>query len=133
MSSTVRRLLSLLLFCALTGLVPAHANEHGGSSGPEPLKFDMNLDNVSSNGRFLHLVLILEPATPEAGHLIAGYKPMIQHQIILLLSGETSQNLMTLDGKRQLAEKILKAANHVLDENTETGVKEVLFSDFLIQ
>ncbi len=82
---------------------------------------------------YLQFGLVLEAATPEAGQEVEVYKPRIQHEIILLLSSQNVDHLRTLEGKKALIEEILTKVNHVIDETAKTGVKEVLFTRFLIQ
>lgn len=103
--------------------------DHGGASGPEPLVFTVNLGNST----YLHFGLILETATPEAGHELGLFRPKIQHEIILLLSGKDPGHLRTLPGKKELVEEIIEAANHVIHSNEKNGVKEALFTKFIIQ
>lgn len=123
-------LTAVLLFSVLSfGALPALANDHGGGGGPEPLVFTVNLG--SSN--YLQFGLILEAASPEAGHELAAYKPKIQHEIILLLSGKEVNHLRSLAGKKELIDEIVEKANHVIHETEKTGVKEALFTKFIIQ
>lgn len=117
-----------LLGAALTP-VPLLAGDHGGGGGPEPMVFTVNLGAEN----YLQFGLILEPAQPEAAHLLAEYKPKIQHEIILLMATKDAAKMRTLEGKKGLIEEILELANHVIHEDEKTGVKEVLFTRFLIQ
>jgi flagellar FliL protein len=120
----------VLLVLALLLPLPSLANDHGGGGGaPEPMVFTVNLGKEN----YLQFGLILEPAVPEAAGSIAAYKPRIQHGIILLLSGKEVENLRTLEGKKKLIEEIVELANHAIHEDEETGVKEALFTKFLIQ
>ncbi|HMT79937.1 MAG TPA: flagellar basal body-associated FliL family protein [Azonexus sp.] len=119
-------LIALTLFSPLSAM----ANDHGGGGGgPEPMIFTVNL----GKDNYLQFGLILEAANPEAEHALASYKPMIQHEIILLLSGKDATKLRTLEGKKELIEEIHDLANHVIHEDEKTGVKEVLLTKFLIQ
>lgn len=121
-----------VLFFALSAILlalPAQASDHGGGGAPEPLVFTVNL----GGGNYLQFGLILEAATPEAAHELVAYRPKIQHEIILLLSDKTQEKLRTLDGKKELIEEIAEAANHVIHEDKKTGVKDILFTNFIIQ
>lgn len=118
-------------FCLLTTL-PLHsalANDHGGGGGPEPLVFTVNL----GTDHYLQFGVILETATPEIAHEVAAYRPRIQNEIILLISGKTSEELRTLSGKETLIEEIIELANHAIHETEKTGVHEALFTNFIIQ
>ncbi len=129
MTRIARFLRQTLIVLAACVCLPALANDHGGASGPEPLVFTVNL----GNNTYLHFGLILETATPEAGHEIVVFRPKIQHEIILLLSGKDPGHLRTLPGKKELVEEIIDAANHVIHSNEKNGVKEALFTKFIIQ
>jgi flagellar FliL protein len=118
----------ILLVLALFLPLPAMASD-GGSAAPEPLVFTVNLGKEN----FLQFGLILEPATPEAAGLLAAHKPQIQHEIILLLSGKDAATLRTLAGKKELIEELVELANHAIHEDEKTGIKEALFTRFLIQ
>ncbi|WP_412480036.1 flagellar basal body-associated protein FliL [Azonexus sp. IMCC34839] len=125
----LRRILAcLMLTCAVA--LPMSANASGGGGGaPEPLVFTTN----AGKNQYLQFGIILEPAVPEAQHLIAGYKPKIQHEILLMLADKDVNKLRTLQGKKELAEEIVEIVNHIIHEDEKTGVKEVLFTKFLIQ
>jgi len=121
--------ISLVLSAAFISL-PLQAGEHGGGGGgPEPLVFLVNLGPTT----FLNFGLILETATPEAAHELVAYRPKIQHEIILLLSEKDQAKLRTLAGKKELIEEIAETVNHVIHEDAKTGVKDVLFTNFIIQ
>ena len=124
------RLTAIVSLC-LVALMPmaASASDHGGGGAPEPLVFTTN----AGKSQYLQFGIILEPAVPEAQHLIAGYKPKIQHEILLMLADKDVNKLRTLQGKKDLAEEIIEIVNHVIHEDEKTGVKEVLFTKFLIQ
>jgi len=121
----------LLMLLALLIPLSVLANDHGGAGGggPEPMIFTVNLGKEN----YLQFGLILETVSPEAAHSLASYKPRIQHQIILLLSGKDAGKLRTLEGKKELIEELHELANHVIHEDEKTGIKEVLFTKFLIQ
>ncbi|MFZ2973449.1 MAG: flagellar basal body-associated FliL family protein [Ferribacterium limneticum] len=120
----------MLLVLALLLPAPALASDHGGGGGaPEPMVFTVNLGTEN----YLQFGLILEPAVPEAAGAIAAYKPRIQHEIILLLSGKEVAGLRTLAGKKELIEELIELANHAIHEDEKTGIKEALFTQFLIQ
>ena len=118
---------ALMLMLVLSAPLSAFANAGGGASGPEPLLFTVNI----GGGKYLQVEMVVEPASPEAAHLIAGFKPRIQHEIILLLSEEKEEAIRSRHGKEELMEKIAETINHVIDE--KEGVHEVYFTKFLIQ
>lgn len=119
----------LCLFAAM----PVQASEHGGGApAAAPLKFTVNLGSPFG-GHYLQFEVVLESASPEVGQAIALYRPKIQHQVILLLSGEEEEALRTRKGKEELMDKIQETVNKILNETAKTGVTEVLFTNFIIQ
>lgn len=130
MKTGVLYLLGLLSMLAMT---PLQASEGAAVAAPEPLKFVVNLGNPATGGQVISLELVLDGADPEINQSVRTYKPKLQHEILLLLSGETPDNLRTFAGKQDLASRIQELANKVLHETPKTGVKEVLFTKFLIQ
>jgi flagellar FliL protein len=130
LKSFVCVLLALLAFC-----VPAAwANDHGGgASGPEPLKFVVNLGDPARNGKYLQVQMVFEAATPEIDHELVLNRPRIQHALILKLSSEDADKLLTLQGKKDLMADIVDIVNHLLHETEKTGVKDVFFTSFIIQ
>jgi flagellar FliL protein len=119
----------LLVVLALLLPLPVLASDHGGGGAPEPMVFTVNL----GKDNYLQFGLVFETASPEAAHSLAAFKPKVQHEIILLLSDKEAAKLRTLPGKKELIEEIVELANHVIHEDEKTGVKEVLFTKFLIQ
>lgn len=125
-----RYLAPVLVYLCTMLPMPALANDHGGGGGgAEPMIFTVNL----GKDNYLQFGLIFEGATPEVAHHLAAYKPRLQHEIILLLSGKDAAKLRTLAGKKELIEEIIELGNHVIHEDEKTGIKEVLFTKFLIQ
>lgn len=128
----LRRAALLLPFLFFAVAPLGHASDHGGGSGPASLKFTANLGNAG-DARFLQFELVLEGATPEVGAAVSAHLPKIQHTILMMLSDENDATLRTVEGKEALMEKIRAAVNEIIDETTKTGVKEALFTNFIIQ
>lgn len=112
----------------------ALANDHGGGApSQEGLKLIVNLGDPSNGGRYLQVQMAFESASPEVEHQISAYRPRIVHELILLLSGKTPDELLTLKGKKLLMKQIVETANHILHEDEESGIKDVFFTSFIIQ
>lgn len=126
-----RFILSLAVIVAL----PVFAAEHGGggAAGPEPMAFVVNVGNSAETLRFLQIAMVLEYANPEVAVRVAEIKPKVQHQIILMLSSEEVANLQTVKGKQDLQARIAKDLNTLVGETAETGITEVLFTNFILQ
>ena len=111
----------------------AIANDHGGGSpGGEPIKLMVNLGNPGTDGKFLVFEVSLE-APPEVAQAVAVHRPQVMHNLLLMLSDEKASHLLTLQGKHDLAEKIIAEVNKTIHESGKTGVHEVLFTSFIIQ
>ena len=124
-------------FFLVTGAACALASEHGGDAAkpaaPEPMQFTVNVNDASEGDRYLQLTMAFEAAAPEINGLIAAVKPKIQHAIILMLCDEKLADLRTAKGKTDLQERIRKAVNELIDETPRKGVRDVFFTDFIIQ
>ena len=132
--TVLRNCLSAVFVASVLLLPLAQANDHGGGpAGPEPLRFTVNVSSENPGGKYLQVEMVFETVHPEAAQAIAALKPKVQHEMILLLSSENAERLRTRDGKNRLVEKIIEAVNKVIDETEKTGVKEVLFTNFIIQ
>ena len=126
-----RFILGLVLLMTL----PVFAAEHGGggAAGPEPMAFVVNVGNSAETLRFLQIAMVLEYASPEVAVRFTEIKPKLQHRIILMLSSEEVANLQTVKGKQDLQARIAKDLNTLVGETEETGIKEVLFTNFILQ
>lgn len=77
---------------------------------------------------------LLDTATAEAVKVVM---PTIRNGILLLVSRHTAEELMSSEGKEQLAQEILdlvrEQANFPLKEGRKNPVQAVLFSSFIVQ
>lgn len=119
---------SLSLIACLFLPLQANAGDHGGGA-PEPMVFTVNLGKEN----YLQFGLVFELAQPEAMHLVGLFKPVIQHQIILMMADKQVDSLRTLAGKKELIDEIIRLTNRVIGEDEKSGIRDVLFSRFLIQ
>ncbi len=114
----------------------ANAEEHGGGEGGGGGAY-VRLEPFTVNLVGLHQVIqvsiTLKPAKPEVADKIKTYMPAIRHEIILLLSGKTPEQMQTSDGKQKLIGETRYAANKALGMTSKDGVADVLFESFIIQ
>lgn len=121
-----------LVFLAVTNW--AGASEHGGSDKPagfEPLLFTVNVGEAVD--RYLQVTMAFDTAAPEVAAHLAAIKPKIQHRIILMLCSESVDTLRTAKGKTDLQERIRTEVNELIDEKPKSGVRDVFFTNFIIQ
>ena len=86
--------------------------------------------------QFLQLVISVEVEDLHVGDKLKIYTPKIRNNVMLLLSGKKSSDLMTKEGKETLANEIRDLMNDVLEpgsKGAEGPIKEVLFTSFIIQ
>lgn len=134
-SAALRQFAASLLLIACATAAPA--SEHGGDAAkvaaPEPMQFTVNINDVSEGDRYLQLTMAFDAENPEINGRISAVKPKIQHRIILMLCDETVASLRSAQGKVGLQERIRKEVNELIDETPRKGVRDVFFTDFIIQ
>ena len=60
--------------------------------------------------------------------------PIIRHEILLILSGQSYNELRSAEGKEKLRQTILKKIKEIIGQGDKTtGVEEVYFSSFIMQ
>jgi flagellar FliL protein len=95
--------------------------------------YTVNLTD-EDNDRFLQLGVVFEISDPKASEQLKERMPAVRSNILFLLSSKHSQELMTVEGKKKLAEELLGIARQALDvAPPDNGVQAVDFSVFVIQ
>lgn len=134
--SVTALVLSLVLFSFLLSTSPVFAAEHeskgeGGASAYAKLEtFTVNLHGLT---QYLQVAITLKTATPEVSEKVKTYMPMIQHEMILLLSNSEADQIATAEGKNKLKESTKQAINKVIGLTEKQGITDVLFESFIIQ
>ena len=106
--------------------------------------FTVNL--APENGEhFLQAVLVLKVADPKSGEDLKIYMPEIRHRVNLILSGRRPSELVSMQGREELADEIMEETNDVLGyppppkRSTRRAVEPtgpvlaVLFNTFIVQ
>ena len=128
------RSLAILFFSLFWVTTSANAEEKGGGEGGggyerlEP--FTVNLVGLH---QVIQISVTLKPAKPEVGEKIKLYMPAIRHEIILLLSAKTPEQVQSSEGKQKLILETRYAANKALGLTSKDGVSDVLFESIIIQ
>ncbi len=126
--------LAFLFFTLLVVTATAFASEKGGEGGGggyerlEP--FTVNLVGLR---QMIQISVTLKPAKPDVSDKIKLYMPVIRHEIILLLSGKTVEQMQSSEGKQKLILETRYAANKALGLTSKDGVADVLFESIIIQ
>lgn len=87
-------------------------------------------------GKQRYLQVSLTAMFREAGvkDALITHDPLIRNKLVMLLSGESLEELQTLEGKMQLQAKLLAAIQEILQQEIQKpGVEQVLFDSFVIQ
>jgi flagellar FliL protein len=106
-------------------------------SGPPqyvPLEqFTVNL--VPEQGeQYLQIQFTLQVSSPEQVELLKVNSAKVRSRVLLLLSGKKASEIATVAGKAQLAKELIDSLNQpFVDKGAPNEVKEVLFTQFIIQ
>lgn len=124
-------LLAALFLVSTVASAGEGGGEGGGAGGYERLEpFTVNLVGLR---QMIQLSVTLKPAKPDASEKIKLYMPAIRHEIILLLSGKTVEQMQSAEGKQKLILETRYAANKALGLTSKDGVADVLFESIIIQ
>ena len=132
----LRRSFAFLFLTMFWVLTSANAEEKsggegGGSGGYERLEpFTVNLVGLH---QVIQISVTLKPAKPDVSDKIKLYMPVIRHEIILLLSAKTPEQVQSSEGKQKLILETRYAANKALGLTSKDGVADVLFESIIIQ
>lgn len=94
------------------------------------------LANYSVGGRQRYLQVSLAALTRDdkANEALRAHMPLVRNRIVMLLSGESFEQLQTDDGRVQLQQKLLAAIQEILKKETgEPGIEQVFFTQFVVQ
>ncbi|NML26924.1 flagellar basal body-associated FliL family protein [Zoogloea dura] len=136
------------LFCLLGLTGHATANDHGGGGVSDIVSLEAITTNLASKtgkeSRFIQLVIALRLHDPQAAAAITAYMPQIRHDILLVLSSHTGEDLKLTSGRETLVDEIKDAVNGVIGTPARTDkkgkriagegpVKQVFFTSFIVQ
>jgi len=98
-----------------------------------PQAFTVNIE-TDQGLRFLQLsveVMAYDQASIDA---IVSHMPAIKNNIILLLSNQVYGDLVSIEGKKKIRQKVLSEMQAVLDKyETKSTVEEIYFTNFVMQ
>ena len=98
---------------------PAIITNYGGPGPIHFVKVDMSLRLIKD---------------PDAQSKVAHHLPHIRHELIMLLSKQSADNIITMESKEQLRQQALTAAQKVIqDEEGAQFVEDLLFTNFVVQ
>lgn len=113
------------------GGAPAEAGKAGGgASNIHPLDpFIVNIYD-GQELRYLKVKIEFELAMPEAKAELEAKQAQLKDAILILLTTKTLHDIQDLNGKNQLREEILSAANKIIPPGK---IAKVYFTDFVVQ
>ena len=94
----------------------------------------VNLVSDRDEQNLLYVGFALEVADDATQALLQQYMPQVRSQLLTLLSGQNTTQLITPQGKAALAARILDTLKQPLaPQQPEPSVLRVLYTDFIVQ
>jgi len=100
---------------------------------PVYMKLENLTVNLSGKDHFLAASMELKLAEPEAQRLLTERLPEVKNLILITMSSNTPDSLATVEGKTALAQKLRDDLNALIDQDEDTGIADVFFTQFIIQ
>ncbi len=143
MRSLIHSLLRLLLLSLLT-VGTAFAEGHGEGAGDKSKAAGEYMaitpaliTNYGGPGpiHFLKAEITLRlDKNADASDIVTHHMPRIRHELIMLLTRQTEENLESMEGKEQLRRDALTTVQKLLEsESGKKCVEDVLFTNFVTQ
>lgn len=116
------------------------AHEEAHDTGKKPAAY-ASLDpaflanySVGGRQRYLQVSMSALARDEKANEALRAHMPLVRNRIVMLLSGESFEQLQTDDGRAQLQQKLLAAIQEILKKETgEPGIEQVFFTQFVMQ
>lgn len=96
--------------------------------------FTVNLQSEEYAQRLLYIGLSLKVADELTQQLIVEYMPQVRSRLIMLLSSQSAEDLISPQGKLALSKEILALFDEPFSDPQPTlAVQNVLYTDFIVQ
>lgn len=90
--------------------------------------------NLADQASYLQVDISLKLADDKVQERLKQRMPEVRDVLLRLLSSKTAEELITPEGKAELAKDVRQEVNSVIGaKKAEQGVKDVLFTSFIIQ
>jgi flagellar FliL protein len=127
---------SLLLIFATFSLL-AHAEDSAEAQSDEVIYVDLKPSFVanyqSHKMGYLKTDITLKVKGGATAEAVDRHIPAIRHNLVMLFSSQTADNLNTMEGKQQLKSNALTEVLTALqDEGEAAQVEEILFTSFIV-
>lgn len=100
---------------------------------PVYVPFDPFTVNLQPDGRFLQMTFTLQVGTQEDATKMKEVLPAIRGEVLLLLSGKTDAEMLSIEGKTKLADEIKTIATQNKNDKPTFEVVGVHFNSFILQ
>lgn len=102
----------------------------------KPVFFDLDAFTVNLEGgdRLLYVGVTLQLGNESSKEFVRSHLPQVRNRLLMVLSGQEVNTLITSDGKQKLAESIRAALlKQFADAQPALLVDKVLFTQFIVQ
>lgn len=103
------------------------------AEGTSVAKLEAFTVNLAGFERYLQTTISLQVQSPEIALKVKEWMPKIRHEMIMILSSKDSSEIQSLQGKKDLIEKIKENLNQVLKAKDNAAITDVFFETFVIQ
>ncbi|MDW5375714.1 flagellar basal body-associated protein FliL [Halomonas sp. HP20-15] len=96
--------------------------------------FTVNIQSDDYSQRLLYIGLSLKVGDEESSELVKTYMPQVRSRLLMLLSSQNADDLITPQGKEKLSREILALFDKPFSDPPPTlVVDDVLYTDFIVQ
>ncbi len=95
--------------------------------------FVLNFEG-KSKARYMQIGLEVVTTNDKAFAAVKKHLPVIRNEIVLLLSGQKYEEMVTPEGKEQLRAELIETVNNVLKQHkVKKGIENIYFTSFVMQ
>ncbi len=95
--------------------------------------FVLNFEG-KSKARYMQIGLEVVTTNDKAFAAVKKHLPVIRNEIVLLLSGQKYEEMVTPEGKEQLRAELIETINNVLKQHkVKKGIDNIYFTSFVMQ
>ncbi len=95
--------------------------------------FVLNFEG-KSKARYMQIGLEVATTNSKAYEAVKKHLPVIRNEIVLLLSGQKYEEIVTPEGKEQLRAELIETVNKVLKQHkVKKGIDNIYFTSFVMQ
>lgn len=126
-------ILALALFCFGAASSASASESASAVTPPEPMEFLVNIKKGEYGRGILRIAIVLEYADSRLAAHYLRFRPKLMHQILLVLSEQASEVLLSTKGKLDLKRQIVREINETFGDTGPSGIKDAFITDFFVQ